>query len=1019
VSLSIGDFWKLLNQSRLLTSQQVEQVSADFAAAAKGQDATSVKALGEWLLAKNVLSRYQITTLLAGKSGPFFFGDYKIFDRLDKGRLKGHFRAVHSATGHPVMLQFLTGPLLNDPQLWAATSQYVMALYGIASPHVQRFMELVDLKKFKFVVGEDLRGKTLDEAIKGGGAPQIPPTEACRIVRFAALGLAPLHQAGITHGNVRPGNVFLEPVPQRSANVKLLLEAQQPPAPIDFSQQEAGSRAALMADYLAPELAAPGRLPDPLSDIYALGCTLFYLLMGSPPFAGGNIQHKMSRHATEAIRPLESIGLPQPLTQVVAYMMAKNATVRYQSAALVAEQLAAFVEPQTLYVQLPAPPATLAGYEQYLQEKRAKLATPPSATPLPSATPPPEPAISSTPFPHLTPSGSSPGVVIGNVAGPTPPAVPPPPVARRPSSTDEILRRRKAGQRRNLMIGLTSTAILLIALAGGGIWWWHHLGGMKAIAGLNNSGESNESPQVNEPPVSEHDQSEPVSTTSSKVRTDAPPSSSTGSGEGGLQVVSDDGNLLWASPTAGKPFTFHGVPPEAQVFLIVRPADMLSKPEGQRVLAALGPTFAAERQAWETASGVKLDEIDQLIVTLHGNQGKSPRVHFVVKTKAPISKDDLLARWGNPSASEEKSQTYYTRDVRAYYIPPAGGDAPTFTMGDPRDVKEVAAASAAPPVVFRDIERLRRYSDADRHLTLFFYPQFLFSDDGRPLFAGDRGKLQQPLTWLLGADLQAASASLHCGDDFYFEMRMLSSLDKNPQQLAEEFRARLSQVPTAIESYIDRLAPPPYWSRLARRYPLMISQLHQQMRVSTENDQAIVNAVLPGTAAHNLVLGGELLVATPPGAAPVVSTASAVPAAGPKTIEDALQLKTTYTFAQLSLEVAMRDLAEDVKGNTKGAPFEFAIKILGDDLKLEGITRNQSIRDFNQDNQTVADILTALVRKANPVTTVKDPSETDQKLVWLIGPDPDNPGKKIILITTRTAANTKKFTLPAPFVAKK
>ena len=114
----------------------------------------------------------------------------------------------------------------------------------------------------------------------------------------------------------------------------------------------------------------------------------------------------------------------------------------------------------------------------------------------------------------------------------------------------------------------------------------------------------------------------------------------------------------------------------------------------------------------------------------------------------------------------------------------------------------------------------------------------------------------------------------------------------------------------------------------------------------------------------------------------------------------------------------MRDLADDVKGLLKNPPFEFAIKIIGNDLEKDGITRNQSIRDFDQDNQTVADILTALVRKANPVTTVKDPSEKDQKLVWLIGPDPENATKQVVLVTTRNAAAAKKYSLPAHFVEK-
>jgi hypothetical protein len=293
----------------------------------------------------------------------------------------------------------------------------------------------------------------------------------------------------------------------------------------------------------------------------------------------------------------------------------------------------------------------------------------------------------------------------------------------------------------------------------------------------------------------------------------------------------------------------------------------------------------------------------------------------------------------------------------------------------------------------------------------------LFNDDGEPLFAAERAKVRQPLAWFLGENLQAACISGNFGDESYFEMRMLASLDKEPYQLAQELRDRLDKVPAALEDYFVSLNPPPYWKKLAFRYPGMVRELHAQMRVGVENEQAIANSVLPATAAHNLVLGGELLVATTPGQ---VATVGAAPAAtGPKTIVEALQWKTSYSFDQQSLEFAMRDLAEDVKSNLKNASFEFAIKIIGDDLKIDGITRNQSIRDFKQENQTVADILTALVRKANPVTTVKDPSEKDQKLVWVIGPDPDNPGQQVVLITTRAAATAKKYTLPVPFLAKK
>ena len=135
-------------------------------------------------------------------------------------------------------------------------------------------------------------------------------------------------------------------------------------------------------------------------------------------------------------------------------------------------------------------------------------------------------------------------------------------------------------------------------------------------------------------------------------------------------------------------------------------------------------------------------------------------------------------------------------------------------------------------------------------------------------------------------------------------------------------------------------------------------------------------------------------------------------ASGTKDDRRRIANQNVVRFDNQSLEFAMRDLAEDVKSNLKVAPFEFAIKIIGDDLKIDGITRNQSIRDFKQENQTVADIFTALVRKANPVTTVKDPSEKDQKLIWVIGPDPESPAKQTVLITTRAAAPARKVHAP-------
>lgn len=1004
MSVSTADFWRLLSESRLLAAEQCRQLGADFAQVKGASDQSNAKTLGEWLVARNVLSKYQATILLAGRSGPFHYGEYKVYDRVERGRLAGQFRAVHAPTGHPVLLRFLTGPVIADAALWARAANDALAACAIVSPHVQRFFEPVDLQTFKFLVSEDLRGTTLEERLAAG---RLPPHEACRIARLAAIGLAQMHQGGRVHGDVQPASVLLEPLANHPGNVKLLLDAHETPGPIDFAQQPPEARVSAMADYLAPELLAAGRVPDPLSDIYALGCTLYAMLSGNPPFAGGTVQQKMSRHAGEPIRPLEQFGVPQPLAQLVAYLMAKNATVRYQSAALVAEQLAPFIDPAALHALPPGPPPTLANYENFVRQKQAQLAATPARATAVVVAVSPMAAATAAPAPQAGPT-------IGVVARKTPGGL---------GSADAILKRKKADQRNTLILALAAAGVLVVA----------------GIVGINMLGGFGEKPEeVAQKPIDPDPQpiprtQPPITSTNTLAKggngettTPAvPPVTTPGTESAGPQsppatevgfqqkVVPDDGSLLWASPTTGGSVSFRCVPPVPQVFLIVRPADLLASGEGAKVLEALGPAFAAERTKWETAAGVKLDQIEQLIVTLHNNDAKFPRTSFVVKTKEPIAEDQLLARWGNPAAQKEGTATFYAGPAWAYYISTSPEAERTFVMADPQDVKEVAKVGGNPPTILRDVARLRRSIDADRHVTVLAHPQFFFNDDGEPLFAGQRAKVRQPLSWLLGDGLQAALVSLHLGDEFYVEMRMIGSLDKPPHELASEFRERLDDVPRSLEDYFVTLTPPPYWKKIAFRYPGMIGMLHQNLRIGVENEQAVVNSVLPAAAAHNLLLGGELLVATAPGIA--VATAEP-PKALPKTIAEALQLKTTFSFDSQSLEFAMRDLAIDVNDQLKGGDLQFGIKIIGPDLEKDGVTRNISITNFKQENATIADVLTALVMKTSTATKPTDPI---QKLIWVIADDPEAPGKQTILLTTRAAAAAKGYQVPEVFGAKK
>ena len=298
-------------------------------------------------------------------------------------------------------------------------------------------------------------------------------------------------------------------------------------------------------------------------------------------------------------------------------------------------------------------------------------------------------------------------------------------------------------------------------------------------------------------------------------------------------------------------------------------------------------------------------------------------------------------------------------------------------------------------------------------------PGFLYNSlfrDGREYYFGDAGKVRRPLEWLLAEQVKACMISMQFHNPFYLELRGSGHVSRDSLALAEGLRSRLREVPDRIEAHFEKIYPSPYWRRVALRIPAMVRFIASRLRVGVEDDQAVVNVVLPQSAAHNLAFAGQMLlmgeltggvVDKPP-----------PPPQGPQTLEELLDARFNLSFDQKSLEFVMRDFAADIRETYPSLPFPFDIAIIGTDLQLNGITRNQQIADFKVENETVSQILTKLVRRANPITTVTDPSELDQKLIWVIGPAPDDPNKQVLLITTRDAAKLNNYSLPLAFQPK-
>ena len=256
MAISVKDFWKLAIASQLVSLEECKRLHAAFALLPDAEP-TNITALAQWLVTSGVLSRYQAMALLAGRSDRFIYGNYKVFDRHETGRLKGLYRAVHGPTSRTVLLYFFPRSLLQDPQCWALAAGQAQLAIGQQCQRVSRVLELIDLGSLKCLAIEDLQGMSLTDSI---ASCPLAPNDACRIVRDLTLAIAELHALGQAHADVRPENVWIT----HEGNVRLLgfpLARSPAESPVFRANDPQPSlRLQAQADYLRPSWQKPNTL---------------------------------------------------------------------------------------------------------------------------------------------------------------------------------------------------------------------------------------------------------------------------------------------------------------------------------------------------------------------------------------------------------------------------------------------------------------------------------------------------------------------------------------------------------------------------------------------------------------------------------------------------------------------------------------------------------------------------------------------------------------------------------------
>ncbi len=329
--------------SGLLSQQQLDDALAGLAkeAASAATPATaegiSDEVLGQRLVDLGYLNRWQVEQLKEGRT-KFTLGPYRIVNAIGQGGMGHVFKAEHKLLGRIEAIKVLP-KARSTPEAVAAFQREIRAQAQLDHPNLVRVSYADFEGDTYFFVTEYVPGTDLRKLVRRNGP--LPYQTAATIVAQAAEGLHYAHRRGLVHRDVKPGNLLVTPDGRTKITdlglAWFLMEE------LEGGRAVAGRAKSLVgtADYLAPETIREPEKVLPVSDVYALGCTLYYAVTGKVPFPGGNTPDKIRRHLDETpLNPLHfNPDLPTGFCDAIAAMMDKNPDTRTPTAAAVVELL--------------------------------------------------------------------------------------------------------------------------------------------------------------------------------------------------------------------------------------------------------------------------------------------------------------------------------------------------------------------------------------------------------------------------------------------------------------------------------------------------------------------------------------------------------------------------------------------------------------------------------------------------------------------------------------------------------
>jgi len=259
-------------------------------------------------------------------------GPYRIVRKIGEGGMGAVYLAQHALLGRSAAIKLLLPALSSQREVVERFFNEARATTTVTDPGIVSVFDFgYHTDGSAYIVMELLEGESLEARVHRGPMPVV---DALKIMRQVASSLAAAHAHGIVHRDLKPDNLFMV----RDAEA----QGGERPKILDFgiakltsdAPERSRTRTGTLLGtpiYMSPEQCRGSGLVDHRSDIYSLGCVVYHMICGRPPFDFEGIGEIISAHLREAPVPPSQFGATIAIDEIVLRCLAKQPEQRYQT----------------------------------------------------------------------------------------------------------------------------------------------------------------------------------------------------------------------------------------------------------------------------------------------------------------------------------------------------------------------------------------------------------------------------------------------------------------------------------------------------------------------------------------------------------------------------------------------------------------------------------------------------------------------------------------------------------------